>query len=167
VKAATSALALLVALLLSAPVSAAGISIPERAAQPFAVEQATTDEDTPSADDATPEETPTPSAEGEDGSGIADLHATAARLRGRVELGWSINEGASAGQFVVERSTNGSSWRPVKACSQAFDSGQADFGCTDTRLTSGTTYAYRVCITDKGTTCTNAAPSEPVTVKAP
>ena len=35
------------------------------------------------------------------------------------------------------------------------------------RLTSGTTYAYRVCLTTKGSTCANATPTEPVTVKAP
>jgi hypothetical protein len=168
VKAATFAPALLVALLLlaPAPVSAAGRLNPERAAQPSALEQETTDEDA-SSDDTAAEAEATPTAEGEDGSGIASLHATAARLRGRVELGWSVNEGGSEGTFVVERSTNGSSWRPVKACSQPFDGGPADFGCTDTRLNSGTTYAYRVCITDKGTTCANASPSEPVTVKAP
>jgi hypothetical protein len=162
VKLATFALALLVALLLfmPAPVSAAGLFDPERAERPSALEQETSDED------AAEEQ----AAEGEDGensSGIADLHATAARLRGRVELSWSVNEQAGEGVFVVERSTNGSSWRPVKACSQPFDGSQTEFDCTDTRLTSGTTYAYRVCITGKGTTCANASPSEPVTVKAP
>ena len=125
--------------------------------------------------DADPDDTADGDAEGDtegdtegEESSIVDLHATAARLRGRVELGWRVADGAGEGVFVVERSTNGGSWRPVKACSMRFDPDQAeDYGCTDSRLTSGTTYAYRVCIADKGTTCSNATPSEPVTVKAP
>ena len=108
-----------------------------------------------------------PEEEGEDTSGIVDLHATAARLRGRVELSWGVEAPESEGAFVVERSTNGSSWRPVKACAQPLDADETEYGCTDTRLTSGTTYAYRVCIAAKGTTCSNASPSHAVTVKAP
>jgi hypothetical protein len=152
VKSATTFLALLVALLLlaPAPVSAADRLNTEHKARSSALAQAAT-----------------PTEEEENASGIANLHATAARLRGRVELGWSIGEDTDEGMFVVERSTNGSSWRPVKACSQHFDPTQTEYGCTDTRLTSGTTYAYRVCLTTKGTTCANASPSEPVTVKAP
>lgn len=151
-KSAAIVLALLVAGLLFAPASVSAVDLPnpEHAGQLSAWEQEAE-----------------PAAEGEDASGITELHATAARLRGRVELSWSVNDQASEGMFVVERSTNGSSWRPVKACSQRFDAAQTDYGCTDTRLTSGTTYAYRVCITEKGATCSNASPSQPVTVKAP
>ncbi|MFN8467574.1 MAG: hypothetical protein U0X20_18585 [Caldilineaceae bacterium] len=69
--------------------------------------------------------------------------------------------------FVVERSTNGGSWRPVKACFVPFDGEAKSYGCTDSRLSSGTTYAYRVCLTSKPTSCSNAAPTEPVSVKAP
>ncbi len=161
-KSATIALALLVAVFLFAPASASAspLPVPQRAGQLSVLEQET---------DALPgaEEEAGGEIEGEDTSGIVDLHATAARLRGRVELGWSVAEAGSEGLFVVERSTNGSSWRPVKACTQPLAEDETDYGCTDTRLTSGTTYAYRVCITTKGTTCSNASPSHPVTVKAP
>lgn len=164
-KTATIVLAFLVAVLLwaPAPVSAAD-SLPfKQAHQPLVWEQET------EGDSATPTEAPTeaPTEEGTDSSGIVDLHATAGRLRGRVELSWSVNDQANEGVFVVERSTNGSSWRPVKACSQHYDPDQADYSCTDTRLTSGTTYAYRVCLAAKGTTCSSASPSQPVTLKAP
>lgn len=156
-KAATIALAFLVAVLLFAPAPAlaAGMVSHERSLPQPAWEQEAAGA------------AATPTEESEDASGIVDLHATAARLRGRVDLGWRVNDAASEGVFVVERSTNGSSWRPVKACTQSLDTEQVDYGCTDTRLTSGTTYAYRVCITAKGTTCANASPSDPVTVKAP
>jgi len=176
VKSATTVLALLVAMVLfaPAPVSAAGSPSIDRAGVQAALEQeepgATPTANAEGTEAAPTEPAPTEPAEpptDEDSSGVADLHATAARLRGRVELGWRAGEGAEEGNFVVERSTNGGSWRPVKACSTRFDPEQSDYGCTDTRLTSGTTYAYRVCLTTKGSTCANATPSEPVTVKAP
>ena len=184
-KSATIVVALLVAILLfaPAPVSAAGLPDLDRSGVQAALEQeepgATPTPTIESTAEATAESTEAPPAGAETdaetsdaetsdaGSGVADLHATAARLRGRVELSWRAGDGAPAGNFVVERSTNGSSWRPVKACSTKFDPEQSDYGCTDTRLTSGTTYTYRVCLTDKGSTCANVTPSEPVTVKAP
>lgn len=145
-----------------AAVSAAALPLPVQGMQQPVLEQ----EEAPTADDDTEEE-----PQAEEISGIADLHVTAARLRGRVELGWRVGEEAIEsgleGGFVVERSTNGGTWRAVKACAMHFDPDQAEYGCTDSRLTSGTTYAYRVCITAKGSTCANAVPSQPVTVKAP
>ena len=183
-KAATTVLALLVALMLLAPTPVSGAGLPgfdqtgvqaaleqeEPGATPIPSPESTA-EATPESTEAAPTEAAEPEAAeptpDEDSSGVADLHATAARLRGRVELGWRAGDGAEEGNFVVERSTNGGSWRPVKACSARFDPEQSDYGCTDTRLTSGTTYAYRVCLTAKGSTCANATPSEPVTVKAP
>jgi hypothetical protein len=67
----------------------------------------------------------------------------------------------------VERSTNGSSWRSVAACNIGFDEGAADYGCTDSGLRSGTTYAYRACIVARGTACTAATATRTVSVKAP
>ena len=186
-KSATTVLALLVALVLLAPQPVSGAGLPgfDQTGVQAALEQEepgatstpgaesaaeSTVESTPQSTEAAPTETPTeaPKPEtDEDSSGVADLHATAARLRGRVELGWRAGDGGEEGNFVVERSTNGGSWRAVKACSTRFDPERSDYGCTDTRLTSGTTYSYRVCLTTKGSTCANATPSEPVTVKAP
>ncbi len=116
---------------------------------------------------AEPTEEPTPTPEAS--TPISDLHATAGRLRGRVEIGWSVASAPDqAGTvFVVERSTNGSSWRPVKACYVQYDRDAGGFGCTDSRLASGATYAYRVCLTGKATSCSNAQTTEPVSVKAP
>jgi hypothetical protein len=157
VKVATCFLALLVALLLvlPAPVAAASLTTPQQADQP---------DETPAT--PTPELTPT--------SPVVDLHATAGRLRGRIELGWSVSAPADADPaastgsvFVVERSTNGSSWRPIKACYLPLDSEAEAYTCTDARLASGTTYAYRVCLAVKPTTCSNAPTTDPVSVKAP
>jgi hypothetical protein len=152
VKLATVFLAPLVALLIMLPSSVAAVAlpIPQQAEEP----------------DATPTE------EVEQESPVRDLYATAGRLRGRVELGWSHDlddeqVAATEGVFVVERSTNGSSWRPVKACYAPFDAETDSYSCTDTRLASGTTYSYRVCLAAKATTCSNAPATEPVSVKAP
>jgi hypothetical protein len=127
--------------------------------------------------------TPTPEAEA--ASPIVDLHATAGRLRGRIELGWryaapnsspadtapadtATEDPSSAGSvFVVERSTNGSTWRPVRACYLPLDAEVDSYTCMDSRLASGTTYAYRVCLAAKPTTCSNALVAGPVSVKAP
>ena len=156
VKPATILAAFLVAALLfvPAPVRAASLRTMDQSEQPSTFEQ-----------DAT--QTATPTEEAEDDSGIVNLHATASRLRGRIELGWSVNDEEHSGNFVVERSINGGSWRPIKVCSVRFDSDQTDYDCTDRQLISGATYAYRVCLTTKGFTCSSVTPSQPVTVKAP
>jgi hypothetical protein len=127
----------------------------------------------------TPVPAPVPVEEVEDEApnAVTDLHATAGRLRGRVELGWRFvipardgDEQSALGDdsvFVVERSTNGGSWRPVKVCYQPLDPEADTYSCTDSRLTSGATYAYRVCLASRPTTCSNALPTDPVAVKAP
>jgi hypothetical protein len=161
VKLATLFLASAVALLLLPP-------IPAAAAPLKTVQQAGQTDDVPA----------TPTSVVEEASPIVDFHATAGRLRGRVELGWSLatpassggtvdSTGVAGGVFIVERSTNGSSWRPVKVCYLANDDESEAYSCTDSRLASGTTYAYRVCLTGKPTTCSNALTTEPVSVKAP
>ncbi len=150
-KSATVVFVSLVALLLLLPVPAA-------AASSIRVQQAEQIDVTPDV---------TPAVETEEESSITNLHATAGRLRGRVELAWNFSDEAAAGVFVVERSTNGSSWRPVKACSTPISAEQNSYACLDTRLISGTTYSYRVCVAAKATTCSNVLTTEPVTVKAP
>jgi hypothetical protein len=147
---------------------------PEAAAEPPAehslepTAQPTADPTAEPTEEPTAEPTPEPTPEPDASNPIVDLHATAGRLRGRVEIGWSIAPDQGGGTvFVVERSTNGGSWRPVKACFVPFDGEAKSYGCTDSRLSSGTTYAYRVCLTGKPTSCSNASPSEPVSVKAP
>lgn len=162
-KLATFLRAPLVALLLALPAPVIAVTLPP-------VQQTDQAGETPAA--------PAPEPESEGGNPIVDLQATAGRLRGRVELGWRFaapesEEDAAAAPaeegsvFVVERSTNGSSWRPVKACYVPFDAAAADYTCTDARLASGTTYAYRVCLAGKPATCSNARTAGPVLVKAP
>jgi hypothetical protein len=178
VKSATLILAPLVALLLlllPAPASAFSPTASQQAdAPPPAPTPETRLEPTPEPTAeptalpiAEPTEEPTPTPEAS--TPVSDLHATAGRLRGRVEIGWSVASAPDqAGTvFVVERSTNGSSWRPVKACYVQYDRDASGFGCTDSRLASGATYAYRVCLTGKATSCSNALTTEPVSVKAP
>jgi hypothetical protein len=107
------------------------------------------------------------SAEAQGAAQIEDFRAMPARKRGRIELKWHYEGRPIAGAFVVERSTNGSSWRSVAACNIGFDEGTADYGCTDSGLRSGTTYAYRACIVARGTACTAATATRTVSVKAP
>jgi hypothetical protein len=165
VKLAAVFLALWVALLLLLPAPAVAVTL----ATPQQADQVDVPPATPTSE-VKLESTPTPAAA--KSSPVTDLHATAGRLRGRVELGWSVSEPgeeASLGGtvFVVERSTNGSSWRPVKACYVPFDGEVQGYGCTDSRLASGTTYAYRVCLAGKPASCSNVLTTSPVSVKAP
>ena len=98
---------------------------------------------------------------------IEDFRVMPARKRGRIELNWSYSGRPFTGSFVGERSTNGSSWRSVGACNIAYDENNADYGCTDSNLRSGATYAYRACIVARGTACTAATATRTVSVKAP
>jgi hypothetical protein len=155
-------LAPLVALLIALPAPAVAAPLPS-------VQQTDQNDEAPA--------TPAPAVE--EVNPIVDLHATAGRLRGRVELGWNFVTPEPGGEdtadtadwkgsvFVVERSTNGSSWRPVKGCYLSLDAAATAYACTDVRLASGTTYAYRVCLASKPATCSNALTAGPVLVKAP
>lgn len=116
---------------------------------------------------AAPADDPQPLVALEAVPGITEVHATPSRLRGRVDVEWTYTGAPFAGQFVVERSTNGSFWRSIRTCAAPFDADKERYSCADTRLTSGTTYAYRVCISVKGASCTSAGATKPVTVKAP
>jgi hypothetical protein len=110
---------------------------------------------------------PTPPAQGEAISAITEFQVTPARLRGRVDLGWQHPGPAEGEIFIVERSTNGSSWRSVSACSTPRTIPENGYACTDKRLTSGTTYTYRACVVAKGASCSSATATEAHTVKAP
>ena len=125
------------------------------AAQPPMVFEATITEDAPE-----PAEVQAPGS-------IVDFRAVPARLRGRIDVSWKYTGRSFAGAFVVERSTNGGAWRSVAACVIAHNAQKSTYTCTDTYLTSGTTYAYRACITAKGASCSSSASTKPVNVKAP
>ena len=86
------------------------------------------------------------SAESQSSAQIEDFRAIPARKRGRIELNWQYSGRPFSGAFVVERSTNGSSWRSVAACNIGYDENSAGYGCTDSSLRSGATYAYRACM---------------------
>lgn len=107
------------------------------------------------------------SADAQSSAQIEDFRAMPARKRGRIELRWHYGGRPFSGAFVVERSTNGSSWRSVSACNLDYDENSSDYGCTDSSLRSGTTYAYRACIVARGTACTAASATRTVAVKAP
>lgn len=114
------------------------------------------------ADDAVP--APTPAGEL---NTIVEFQVTPARLRGRVELSWQ-HPGLAEGEiFLVERSTNGSSWRSVSACKTPRTTSDTGYACTDKRLTSGTTYTYRACVVIKGASCSSDNVTEGHAVKAP
>lgn len=125
------------------------------AAQPFVASQATVAEDAPEPVDM------------QAGGSITSFRVVPARLRGRIDVSWKYNGSAFAGVFVVERSTNGSAWRSVSACVVAHDAQKSAYACTDSKLTSGTTYAYRACIAGKGASCSSGAATKAISVKAP
>lgn len=106
-------------------------------------------------------------AEPQNAGQIEDFRATPARKRGRIDLNWQYSGRPFTGAFVVERSTNGSSWRSVAACNLPSDENSSEYGCTDTGLRSGAAYAYRACIVARGTACTAAIATRTVSVKAP
>ncbi len=120
-----------------------------------------------SQDIATNQEPGIESADAQSATLIEDFRAMPARKRGRIELNWQYNGRSFSGAFVVERSTNGSSWRSVAACNIGYDESMTDYSCTDSGLRSGTTYAYRACIVARGTACTAATATRTVSVKAP
>ena len=116
---------------------------------------------------ATNQEPVVESADAQGSVQITDFRALPARKRGRIELSWQYTGRATGGAFVVERSTNGSSWRSVAACNIDLEAEISDYGCTDTGLRSGTTYAYRACAVTRGTACASATATRTVSVKAP
>lgn len=101
-------------------------------------------------------------------SSVTNFRATASRVRGRIDLSWYYTGRSFTGYFVVERSTNGSTWRSVSACTLKYNgNAKTPYTCMDTGLASGTSYSYRACILTKGTACSSASATKAVTVKAP
>jgi hypothetical protein len=98
---------------------------------------------------------------------ITNFRAMASRTRGRIDLSWNYTGRSFSGQFVVERSSYGSSWRSVSACALKSTTGKTAYSCADTGLTSGTSYTYRACIASKGLACSASSATRPVTVRAP
>lgn len=98
------------------------------------------------------------------------LTATAGDARGQVDLRWSYAGRAFRGTFLAERSTNRTTWTPVTGCSLSYSMRTTSYICTDTRLSSGRAYYYRVCIPATGSktcTTTNAAVPRRTPVTAP
>lgn len=86
-------------------------------------------------------------------SDFVDFWATPGTLRGSIDLYWTYAGGAFPTTFLVERSINQTTWTPVAACSLSY-SRLGDYSCTDSRLVSGRTYYYRICIpTLRSRTC--------------
>lgn len=89
-------------------------------------------------------------------SGITTFTTTAG-TRGNVELAWNYGGKAFRGTFLVERSTNRTTWAPVTTCGLSYSIRRTSYICTDSKLTSGRGYYYRVCIPAAGSkTCTAA-----------
>jgi hypothetical protein len=90
-------------------------------------------------------------------NGITVFTATAATTRGQINLRWTYTGKAFRGTFLVERSNNRTTWAPVTSCSLSYSTRTTTYTCTDTKLTSGRSYYYRVCKPATGSkTCTSA-----------
>ena len=95
-------------------------------------------------------------------SGITTFTATAGDARGEIDLRWIYGGKAFRGTFLVERSTNRMTWTPVTACSLSYSMRTTSYTCTDSKLTSGRAYNYRVCIPATGSkTCTATSAAVP------
>ncbi|HHY53885.1 MAG TPA: hypothetical protein GYA08_00480 [Chloroflexi bacterium] len=99
--------------------------------------------------------------------GIVNFVASAARLRGQIELRWEYIGAPFVGDFTVERSADGGAWRYVANCTQPYVANQSVYRCRDTGLTSGAAYQYRICITDAGYSCADAVVAETDAIKSP
>jgi len=90
-----------------------------------------------------------------------ELKAAVSKTSGKVYLSWRYIGKSFKGFFLVERSTNGKDWnKVVSGCKKASPTTAStttpiDFSCSDTGLTSGSTYYYRACVV----TYTTATPS--------
>lgn len=94
-------------------------------------------------------------------SGITTFTVTAG-TRGNVNLTWNYAGKAFRGTFLVERSTNRTTWTPVASCSYSYSIRRTSYFCSDSKLTSGRGYYYRVCIPTAGSkTCTTANATVP------
>lgn len=112
--------------------------------------------------------TPTVAPSGADApAGIVNFSASAARLRGQIELRWEYVGEAFEGVFTVERSANGGAWRYVASCTQPYAADESAYRCRDSGLTSGAAYQYRICITASSYSCADAVIAETDTVRSP
>jgi hypothetical protein len=95
-------------------------------------------------------------------SGITTLTATAGDARGEIDLRWIYGGKAFRGTFLVERSTNRTTWAPVTGCSLSYSMRTTSYTCTDSKLISRRAYYYRACIPATGSkTCTTANAAVP------
>jgi hypothetical protein len=89
-------------------------------------------------------------------NGITNFRATAGTQRSQIKLAWTYTGKAFRGTFLVQRSNNRTTWAPITTCSLSYSSRTTAYSCTDTKLTSGRSYFYRVCIPTTGSkTCTS------------
>jgi hypothetical protein len=93
-----------------------------------------------------------------------EFKASPSRTRGRVDLSWRYTGSAFKGSFLVQRSSDGRTWRAVTACTRSASS--STYTCSDTGLTSGRTYYYRACAST-GSTCGSSAVTPPLNAIAP
>lgn len=96
------------------------------------------------------------------------LKATASRTKGQIDLGWTCTSRSLRGTFLVENSTNSKTWANVSACTLSVSS-KTSYKCSDSRLKSGSTYYYRLCLVSsaKTTKCGTTDVTAAVNAKAP
>jgi hypothetical protein len=96
-----------------------------------------------------------------------EFEAMPSRTRGRIDLDWRYTGSYFSGSFLVERSTNGSTWSVVSTCKQSPTSSKTNFTCSDIGLTSGRTYYYRACAITSGLRCKTTDLTPATSAKAP
>jgi hypothetical protein len=96
------------------------------------------------------------------------LKATPSKTKGQIDLSWTCTSRSLRGTFLVENSTNSKTWANVKDCTQSASS-KTSYKCADTKLTSKSTYYYRLCVVSsaKTTKCGTTDVTAAVKAKAP
>ena len=96
------------------------------------------------------------------------LKATPSRTKGQIDLSWTCTSRSLRGTFLVENSPNSKTWANIKACTLPVSS-KASYKCSDTKLKSGSTYYYRLCLVSstKTTKCGTTDVTAAVKAKAP
>jgi hypothetical protein len=96
-----------------------------------------------------------------------DLIATASNTKGRINLSWRYTGRPFKGFFLVERSTNRKTWSVVSTCQRYPTTTSTSYSCSDSRLTSLTTYYYRACAITLGSKCGTTNLTSVVSARAP
>jgi len=74
---------------------------------------------------------------------------SAKKINGNIELKWTANVTGNGGQMIIERSSDGNTFRPIGAIPVAANAGTSNFSFADRQFNNGRNY-YRLRIVEAG-----------------